>query len=265
MRGRGCGWSRGAWRGASCGERRSGCGCSARRTRRAGQPWLRQAEDDLRAVVAAAPDRASAWATLSQLLRVGGDLAEAEVAARRAREADAYLEMPDVGVDRLYRAAFALEDFARARHWCGEGRRRFPADYRFWECELTLLARDPAAPAAPDSAWALLARLDRVDPPAGAAAAGRPYSPGFRRMMAAAVLARAGLGDSARAVAARTRGHVRGDPELWASFLWDEAYLQVGLGDRRRAAALLDTLLAVRPALAGYVAREPAFRGLPRP
>jgi DNA-binding SARP family transcriptional activator/TolB-like protein len=230
-----------------------------------GQPWLAQAERDLRAVVAADPERASAWATLAQLLRLGGDLAESDLAARRAREEDAYLQVAEVGAERLYRASLALGDLPRARHWCADGRRRFPRDYRFHECELVLLARDGSARPRPDSAWRLLAEADRVDPPATAAAAARPYTPVFRRMMVAAVLARAGLPDSARAVSARARAAVREDPDLLTSYLWDEAYLQLHLGDRARAAALLDTFVARRPVLRGYVAREPAFRGLVRP
>jgi hypothetical protein len=174
-------------------------------------------------------------------------------------------EVPDEGADRLYRVALALGDYSRARHWCGEGRRQFPADYRFRECPLVLLARDPAARPLPDSAWRLLAEADRVDPPAAAVAAARPYSPLFRRMMVAAVLARAGLGDSARAVSARVRRAVRSDAELRSSFLWDEAYLALLLDERARSAALLDSFVAGRPALREYVAREPAFRGVWRP
>jgi TolB-like protein len=226
---------------------------------------LSAAERDLRAVVAADPGRATAWATLGQLLRVGGDLAEAELAARKSHDADAYLDVPDVGDSRLYRAALALGDYPRARHWCDDGRARFPRDYRFVECALVLLARDPAAPARPDSAWRLLGLADGVDPPATATAAARPYSPVFRRMMVAAVLARAGLGDSARAVAGRARRWVEDDPDQRTSFLWDDAYVQLLLGDRARAAAQLDTFVAHRPELRAYVARETAFRGLVRP
>jgi DNA-binding SARP family transcriptional activator/TolB-like protein len=224
--------------------------------------WRREAERDLRAVLAADPGRADAWVTLSQLLRMGGELAEADVAARRALEADAWLAVGEVGMDRLYRSAFAFEDFTAARHWCAQGRRDYPADYRFWECELALLARDPGAPASPDSAWRLVAALDRVDPAPRAAAVGRAYSPVFRRMMAAAVLARAGEGDSARAVAARARRDVQGDPARLASFFWDDAYLRLLLGERARSAALLDSFVAARPDLRDYVARERAFRGV---
>ncbi|MFL5538461.1 MAG: hypothetical protein ACJ8J0_05685, partial [Longimicrobiaceae bacterium] len=227
-----------------------------------GRAWLADAERDLRSVVAADPGRASAWATLGQLLRVGGDLAESQVAARHSHEADAYLDVPDIGAERLYRAALALGDFPRARHWCAEGRRAFPRDYRFRECEMVLLARDSSAVPSPDSAWRLLADADRVNPPAAAVKAGHAYLPTFRRMLVAEVLARAGLADSARAVAARERARVAGDPELRTDFLWDDAYLQLLLGDRGRAAALLDLYLERRPALRAYVEREPAFRGL---
>jgi DNA-binding SARP family transcriptional activator/TolB-like protein len=229
-----------------------------------GLAWRTQAERDLRDVLAADPDRATAWVTLSQLIRLGGGLAEAETAARRAREADAYLAVDAKAIEQMFRAAFAFEDFATARHWCGEGRRDYPADYRFWECEMAILARDPDSPASPDSAWRLLAALDRVDPAPRAAAAGRAYSPIFRRMMAAAVLARAGQADSARAVAARARREVQGDPVWLASFYWDEAYLHLLLGERARSAAVLDTFVSARPDLRDYVARERAFRGLLR-
>jgi hypothetical protein len=127
---------------------------------------------------------------------------------------------------------------------------------------MVLLVRDPAAVPSPDSAWRLLADADRVNPPAAAVKAGHAYLPTFRRMLVAHVLARAGLADSARAVAARERARVAGDPELSTDFLWDDAYLQLLLGDRGRAAALLDLYLERRPALRAYVEREPAFRGL---
>ncbi len=230
-----------------------------------GRPWLADAERDLRAVLEADPQRATAWGTLGQILRLGGDLAEGELAARRGREADAYLDVPDLGPDRLYRAALALGDHPRARHWCADGLRRFPADYRYRECALVILARDTAGPAHPDSAWRLLAEADRVDPPAAAAAAARPYSPIFRQMMVAAVLARAGLADSARAVAARARRRAAPDSATRVSFLWDDAYLQLLLADTSRSAALLRAFVAERPALRAYVAREPAFRAVWRP
>lgn len=230
-----------------------------------GQAWLADAEGDLRAAVAAEPGRASAWATLSQVLRLGGDLAEADLAARRAHEEDAYLEVAEIGPERLYRAALALGDYPRARHWCDEGRRQFPGDFRFRDCALVLLGRDTSAPALPDSAWALLKQGDGLDPPAAARAAGRPYPAVFRRMMVAAVLARAGLADSARAVSARARDQVKGDAELRVNFLWDDAYISLLLGDRARSAALLQRFVAERPAFREYVLREPAFRGvLPR-
>jgi len=227
-----------------------------------GTSWLADAERELRAVVQAEPQRAAAWSTLGQLLRLGGDLAEAELAARRAREQDAYLDVPDVGAELLYRAALALGDVPRARHWCAEGLRRFPADYRFRECGLLVMVRDLSAVPSPDSAWRLVAEADRVDPPAAARAAGRPYSPIFRRMMAAAALARAGLPDSARAVAGRARRLAAADPVTQTSFLWDDAFLHVQLGDSARAAALLRAFVARRPPLRDYVAREPAFRGV---
>ncbi|HYR12061.1 MAG TPA: BTAD domain-containing putative transcriptional regulator [Longimicrobium sp.] len=225
--------------------------------------WMEAAGRDLRGAVEADPRLATAWSTLSQFLRFTGRPAEAERAAARALEEDAFLVAPEVGTERLFRAALVLEQYGRAREWCRAGRRRFPADYRFVECELTLLARDASAGASPDSAWRLVRSIERLDPPARARTAGRAYAPVYRRMMAAAVLARAGERDSARALVARARAATRDEPELRVSLLYDEAYVQWLLGDVGRAAALLDTFATAQPGLRDYLTRDPLFRWRP--
>jgi DNA-binding SARP family transcriptional activator/TolB-like protein len=226
---------------------------------------LDSAERDLRAAVAADPALASAWGTLSFLLYARGRLAESEFAARRALEADAYLEEADELLNRRFFAALTTEDYAAAAQACSQGRRGFPRDWRFVECRLTLMRRDTSAPPDAALAWRLVAELEVMDPPARAAAAGRAYAPIYRRMTAAAVSARAGDGDRARAEMARARLDAALDPESRVSLAYDEAFLLLLLGDRPGARERLEVYLAQRPTLRGALARDPLVRALLTP
>ena len=220
------------------------------------------AERDLRAALEADSSMAPAWSTLSQVLRVRGRLAESDLAARRALAADAFLEDAAAILSRLYFTALGQGDFPQARAWCEQGHARFPAEWRFVECRLTLARNDPAQPPDPARAWALMAELDRLDPPARAAGEGRAYARVYRQAVVAAVLARAGNADSARAVLARAREGAAESGDSRVAFLYDEAFATLLLGDSAGARRLLDTYVRARPELRPYVAREPVFRGL---
>ncbi|HEU4561351.1 MAG TPA: hypothetical protein VFS20_26090, partial [Longimicrobium sp.] len=215
------------------------------------------AERDLRAAVAAEPSRASVWSRLSQVLRVRGRLAESELAARRALAEDAYLDDAADIRHRLFFSVLWRGDYAQAQDECLRGRAQFPADWRFTECTLTLLRNDRSRPPDPAAAWRLVAELDRLDPPARARAGGRPYTPIYRRMVAAAVSARAGDADSARAVTARARREVAGRPDQATSLDYDEAWVQLMLGDTATARSLLERAIRARPALRAYLLRDP--------
>ena len=221
---------------------------------------LAAAEADLRETVRRNPDQATAWATLSQFLRFRGDLAEAGRAAEHALEADAYLEEGPRIVERLYRSALGIPDYGMARRWCERGRLEVPDDWRFVECALVLMARD--ASAAPDvrAAAALLREAEALDPSEQARRDNRAYTPVHREMMFAAVLARAGMADSARAIVERSRGRVDPSSELWASFAYDEAYVWLNLGDRVRALRALREITTRRPHLRDWLSREPVYR-----
>lgn len=226
------------------------------------EPTLDGAERSLRAAVAAEPSLATAWSRLAQLLRLRGRLAEADLAARRALAEDAYLDDADDVLHQLFSSALMRTSLREAGALCGEGARRFPADWRFHECRLTLMREDRAAPPDPALAWRLVAELQRLDPPTRARAEGRAYSPVYRQAVAASVLARAGRNDSARAVLTRARREVGSDPELRLSLAYDEAYVRLLLGERGEALRLLDELVRARPALRPFLARDPLFRGL---
>jgi DNA-binding SARP family transcriptional activator/TolB-like protein len=223
------------------------------------------AERDLRAAVTAQPSLASAWSRLSQLLRYRNRVAESDLAARRALHEDAYLDDAPAILNRLYFSAMLLGDYPQARSLCDGGRQRFPADWRFLECGLTLMREDRSRPPDPAAAWRLVAALDRLDPPGRAAAEGRAYSPVYRRALAAAILARAGERDSARAVLARARAAVEDDQERRLDLAYDEAYVLLLLGERDAARARLREVLAHRAWLREFARTDPLFRELLAP
>jgi tetratricopeptide (TPR) repeat protein len=224
--------------------------------------WMDTAETNLRAATAAEPARASVWSTLSQLLRIRGRLAESEMAARRALAADAYLE--DMAAIRhlLYFSGLWRGDYAQAHEQCELGAAQFPADRRFTECRLTLLRNDRTRPPDAAAAWRLVAELDRMDPPARARAQNRVYGPIYRRMVAAAVSARAGDADSARAVVARARSEVGAQPALAHSLDYEEAWVRLMLGDTAGARTLVDRMVAYRPSMREYLLRDPLIVAL---
>jgi DNA-binding SARP family transcriptional activator/TolB-like protein len=223
---------------------------------------LAGAERDLRTAVAGDSSLAGAWSELSKLLRFRASYAEAYQAIHRAWEADAYFAGEDEIRERLYRAALALGRYGEARRWCEEGARARPDDWRFLECRLTLLARDPGAEPDPAGAWRLVAELDRVYPPLKARLDGQPYQALYRRIMASAVLARAGQNDSARAVLARARREAERDAEFRVFIDYDAAYVHLLLGERDEAVEALRRYLAARPWLRRYAARDLLFREL---
>ncbi len=200
------------------------------------------ARSDLETAVRISPSQAGAWASLSHLYFQAGGETDAKLAARRAYEADAYLANADVILNRLFFASYDLAQFVDARHWCEEGQRRFPSSADFVECDMWMMTTKAAEPDV-SRAWrlqdSLLARVAPKD---------RAYRQLFGRMIVAAIIARAGLADSARHVAARSRGNGEIDPA----------------GELSSVAAFVYTLLhddaaAVR-ALAVYVAAQPDRR-----
>ena len=225
---------------------------------------LKEAERDLRAAVAADSSRAEAWAVLSNLLVARGRFAEGGVAARHALRADAFLADADRMLLSLFFGALRGGDYRLAGEVCSQGAGLFPGDWRFVECRLTLLRADDSRAPEAALAWRLVAELEQLDPPARAAADGRAYAPIYRRMVAAAVSARAG--DTARARLEVQRGRARaaasGDPQSPVALAYDEAYVLALLGDRAGARARIREYLAARPALRPLVLRVPLLRGL---
>ena len=206
---------------------------------------LRQeAEEDLRAAVGADPSRARAWVALADLLRVGGDFAEASLAAQRAMEADPFLINAEKWIIfTLGQVWLDLGDMDRAEAWYDAGRSRYPAEAAFPAAALVILSGWEGAEADVQMGWDLSAAL-----------------PGWlnAELLVAGVLARAGLADSARAVVERVRPQVAEDP--WARYY--EANTQIQLGDAERAVALLGEFLELMPDRRAYIANDWWWKGL---
>ena len=200
----------------------------------------RQTRQDLEDAVRADPGLAAAHETLSLLLHYQKDIVSSVLAARKAYEADAYLRNADGILTRLFHSSYNIMQFAEARRWCGEGARRFPADYRFVHCDLMLLVI-PGARADVDRAWELAARVESMAPDRQRAAAQRQA-----QIFVGGVIGRAGLKDSARHVLVRARGDHAVDPTQ--ELVGYEAAMRALMGDADTAITLLKRYVAANPA-----------------
>lgn len=204
------------------------------------QALLESARADLERAVEIAPSLASAHSTLSHLY-YNYDLPAAVLAARRAYEEDAYLEVADAILWRLFNGSLDLAQFAQAQHWCDEGRRRFPARHQFTTCRLMLMVT-PAVRPDPDEAWRLAARIDSVADPHE-----RAYARVMSELSIGGVLARAELRDSARAVLLRARARVTPEIDPQQELYAYEAYMRTLTGEEEEAMSLLRRYAAANP------------------
>ncbi len=200
---------------------------------------LANAEADFKASIDNSPQPASALNTYSHLLLARSQTAEAKLKAQQAYESDPYLTDVDRTLWRLFTSALDLGLPVEAEKWCTIGAQRFPDNFRFTECKLwtyTLQGQRPA----PDSIWAVYGRFLEGSPPAL-----REFHSLKGGMIAALGLVRAGLADSARSVARRSRGGPDVDPGSELVYL--EAILASQLNDRDEALRLLARYLAANP------------------
>jgi TolB-like protein/tetratricopeptide (TPR) repeat protein len=207
-----------------------------------GPEWKRtldSAEADLRAAVDLNPNQTGAWVTLSSLAYKKQNLSEALGAAQRAYASDFYLTNARGVLVRLFWTSHDSEMFPDAAKWCAEGQRRFPRDPFFVECRLWMLTTKAESPD-PSEAWRLVDSIRALTPPTDSARMMR-----HARMVAAAVLARANLADSARRVLDRSRGTPETDPRR--ELQGDEAIARIFLHDYDDAVRLVESYLAANP------------------
>jgi tetratricopeptide (TPR) repeat protein len=202
---------------------------------------LQSAREDLEAAVQADPTLASAHSTLSHFYYNVDDITAAVLAARRAYEEDAYLDVAHEVLWRLTLGSYDLEQLPQAQRWCDEGANRFPRDYRFAHCRLLLMTTPHLAADVPQ-AWQLLARQDSLLPPER-----KQYEQARGRMLVAGVIARSGQPDSARAVLRTARALVTPAIDPGSELLLVEAHVNVLMGNQDQAIDLLKRYAAVSP------------------
>ena len=222
----------------------------------AAKQLLADAKSDLETATKVRPAQAGAWAILSHLYNQTGGETDAQLAARRAYEEDAYLSNADQVLSRLFLASYDLEQFLDAVHWCEEGQRRFPGNFQFVSCQLWLMTTKVKEPDV-DLAWKLADSLPALVP-----APRRAFETLKARMAVAAVLARKGLADSARRVAQRSRGGPDVDPTR--DLLYMDIFVQTLLNDHGEALKSLKVYLATNPGERSGLAEDTGwwFRGL---
>ncbi len=220
------------------------------------QGTLEAAERDLREAVSAEPSRARAWATLSELLHVGrGSINQAALAAERAYREDAFLENSVEIIRRLANIAIERERYEEAIRWHREGHARFPEKVDFVATELMLLTFVGETREDAERAWELRQAVGELSPPDW-----RDHYLASADMQVAAILARAGLTDSARAVIRRTREQAPEEVRRWASY--EEAYAHLTLGERDEALRQLRIYVEEEPARRDYLAEDRWFAPL---
>ena len=219
---------------------------------------------DLERALDADPERARSWSTLSNIYWFRNDTERGEMFGRRALAADAYIE----DAPAIYRTLFAVSIYQNqmdsASTWCARGRREYPDSWWFRECELTVMKYDVASPPDPQRAWRIVQETDSLDPPELAAMAGHRYAPVYRRLVAAAISARAGDEPRARQELERQRTAAAEDSTLALDMTVDEVTLLLQFGEREQAVARMRWLIERRPFIESLIGRDPILRTIAR-
>lgn len=195
---------------------------------------LAQAQADLERSETLDPSRASVPSTLSHLYYQIDDWTNAVLKARTAYEQDAFLDVIDGVLWRLYTASYDLGDYDTARQWCEAGNERFPHNFRFVQCQIYLMTMPGAEPDVA-RAWVL---LDEMIP----LLTERPeYHEGQARMMIGGIIGQAGMPDSAQAVFSASAVNTEVDPDR--EVMGVEAAMRSVIGDIEGAIATLERFM----------------------
>jgi serine/threonine-protein kinase len=197
-------------------------------------------ESDLRAATAANDQSATAWNVLSHLLLNKGQLAEAKLAAENAYRADPYLTDVDKTILRLFLASLDMGLRDEATKWCNEGQARFPQSYRFTECKLWLFSLPGGSPPNMHDVWTAYDDYVKSSP-----ANVQDFDKLKGKMMVGLAFVRAGMTDSAQAIAASDQGDPQIDPRGELTNLAAIIYAQSGNKDA--AIDLIAKYLAANP------------------
>jgi eukaryotic-like serine/threonine-protein kinase len=213
---------------------------------------MADAQADLEAATVANPAQAGAWAMLSHLYYQTGTNVDVNSAAKRALEADAFLENADVVLSRLFLSSYDLGRFRpEAERWCEESQRRFPTSVYAARCQLMLLTTRILEPDV-SQAWALADSVVARSP-----APQQAIQRLANNLLVAAVLVRAGQVDSARRVVERSRGDEEVDPTR--ELMLRAAFVQTLLSDTTAAVNSLKIYLAANESRRKAYAEDPGW------
>ncbi len=214
-----------------------------------------EAEKDLEMATQANPLQAGAFATLSHLYNRTKTNVDVNMAAKRAYEADAFLTSADLVLSRLFTSSYDLNNIdPDAISWCDQIKRRFPTTEPAVRCQLQLLTTrsKPADAAAVKTAWALADSVEQRAP-APLKTVRRLES----ELYVAAVLARAGMVDSARAVVKRSEGDAEIDPKR--DLLLRAAFVHTLLADTTAAVNALNVYFSRNEIRRAAYANDPGW------
>ncbi len=203
------------------------------------------------------PGRARAWLDLSTIYQYQGDFAEGRRATQNAIHADAWLEETQRAIIREMFDALREGEVRTATDDCRFGEENFPRNPDFLQCRLVLLGWQGTQPRDVAAAWELLGRVEAHPNAARITTGGWQY----RRIMVAAVAARAGMPDSARAIVDRTRAPPWGS-QVDPHWLFYEAWVEALSGRHATALQLLERYLEYQPTYRSYVRDHPWFEML---
>ncbi|MEO7360449.1 MAG: protein kinase, partial [Gemmatimonadaceae bacterium] len=210
-------------------------------------------ERDLKAAVEIRPDLATAWNNLSVLHLMSGASAVAANDARQALQADAFLREAPATLSRRFFSSLVIGKVEEARSLCASGFRLYPESPQFWGCELTILGWTSSEAQSVGQGWQILQSTEMKDT-ADLLISGWAT----RRLLVAAIAARAGLKDSARAIlrAVRAAPQSQYAPD---NVDYGEAYVRAMLQEPALVFPLLEKYLLNNPAWRGQVRESPWF------
>lgn len=208
---------------------------------------MEAARADLEAATNAGNRLPRALSSLSSLHFRRGDLASAAPLAERAFLADAWLEDAQEIANRLFDTRFEAGENDQATRWCDVIGERWPGSREHARCALKLMAWDPSRRPDPAQAWRM---VDTAI--ARTSESYRGSTEAQLHLLAAAVLAKAGEADSARAVVGRVRARAGAAALNLAAptdgtLVLDEAAVHVKLGDAGTARRILDENASIIP------------------
>jgi serine/threonine-protein kinase len=213
------------------------------------------AQSDLETATRANPLQAGAFATLSHLYYRTKTNVDVNMAAKRALEADAFLANADVVLSRLFASSYDLNNIdPDAITWCEQTQRRFPTSANAARCQLQLLTTRsrPADAAAVVKAWVLADSVVLRSP--------KPQQASKRLesdLIVAAVLARAGMADSARRVVQRSQGDADVDPKR--DLMLRAAFVHALLADTTAAVNALNVYFSRNDERRSAYANDPGW------